>query len=581
MADFELKTVGSLATPEEIAELLERVEEVQPQMDAVVAWGTTAEASTAQIHTDAVTASTSAVVASEAADDAIAAKNAAEAVGALADTQIAHNIVTPGTATGDALSATFATKDSAARAARLAARGQSDIVRSSSIARTTYEDAVRVVEQWANFDGWSSASAMQIDSGRVFGAGQGAASGINRAFAVGAEEEARAVFRVRQVTGGGSPSGGVIVGVSRNAAGAAPSAGAASAFGMQFQAAGPVRAMTEGVTGSTLFTASGTVDWLVTLTVDATYVTITAYTTSGGGTEIRSKWDRTAFPVNNIYVFNSDTAGLTGCSVGPVGASRGIATLVPRTEIEGIQRTVHWTTVAGDRIRIALPVGYDSRRPLPAVILFHGNGSDESTWTSNTNMKAVAEAFLAAGFICISASDGNLTTWGNDNSLNAYATAYQYARDRYAISGVVFYANSMGSIESLLTLAQDRIPGVAAWIGTVPTFDLADNFANPLFTTVIRAAYGIASDGSDYAVKTAGHDPALLDPALFRGIPVYALVATDDVSVHPVENGLSLAEALRSVSPVTLVEVTGGHSTSQIVSRSGEMVQFAKTALGI
>ena len=272
---------------------------------------------------------------------------------------------------------------------------------------------------------------------------------------------------------------------------------------------------------------------------------------------------------------------LSGNAIGKLGARAGTVTVAPREGIEGVQRTVHRTVVNADKFRIALPTTYDSRVPTPAVILFHGNGSDEFTWTTNANMKAVAEAFLNAGFICLSVTDANTTTWGAQASLDAYAAGYQYLRDHYAVGGVIIYANSMGGIESLLMLAENRIPGVAAWIGTVPTFDLANNYANALFTSVIKTAYGIASDGSDYAVKTAGHDPALINPVRFRSLPMWALVATDDASVNATANGLALAARLEAVTDFTLVQVTGGHSTTEITTRAPEMVAFAKNALGI
>jgi hypothetical protein len=209
-------------------------------------------------------------------------------------------------------------------------------------------------------------------------------------------------------------------------------------------------------------------------------------------------------------------------------------------------------------------------------MMFHGNGSDELHWTTNTNGKAIADAFLAAGFIIIAAANtGGVSTWGADAGLNAYTNAYRYARDHYNLGGIVFYANSMGSIESLNVLARDAIPGVAAWAGTVPTFDLAENHANSLFTAVIDGAYG-----GDYATNAAGHDPALMDPLAFRGIPMWMLVATDDAAVTPGPNGLALYAAIEKTNPRTKIEVTGNHSTPQIAASASMIVGHCSAALG-
>lgn len=91
----------------------------------------------------------------------------------------------------------------------------------------------------------------------------------------------------------------------------------------------------------------------------------------------------------------------------------------------------------------------------------------------------------------------------------------------------------MGGIESLLTVAERRIPGIVAWIGIVPTENLAGCYANPLFSAIIRDANGIAVDGSDYAAKMVGHDPVLKSGPGFRGIAMWALVANGRPVCNP------------------------------------------------
>lgn len=450
-----------------------------------------------------------------------------------------------------------------------------------------YEDATNFHESWANLSAWSSSTFGQVSEGRLYSAGQGGAAGANHAFPVPAGADFRAVFNVRTVAG--LSSGGLSVGVSRDAPGATATAGAGAARTVYFRQDvakmdnGAVTAPTplEDRTNAGVLDALGAnrnADWLVTVAGDSAYLTITARVI-GTNIEHRFKWvrDDTAFPINNLYVFNSDSRQLAGHSVGFLGGRVASATVKPRTGVEGIDRTVQWTTVNGARVRVQLPKGYDSRRPSPMVIMHHGYTSDETHWQNNSNGEAVASAFVNAGYITLSAANNsNINTWGSDAGIAAYKTAYDWARARFNIGPIVAYGNSMGGLESLLVIARKAIPGIVAWIGTVPVSSLATAHAKSDFTGSLRTAYGIASDGSDYDAKTAGHDPVFMPPAAFRGLPVWALVATDDTAVPP-GGHFDLLQPILAVHAAEMVRinVTGGHSTGQITSRAQEMVAFA------
>lgn len=448
-----------------------------------------------------------------------------------------------------------------------------DRSKANADARIAYEDSTSFVERWADLTAWSSSTAVQISAGRVYGNGNGANSGINHSWVVGTGEESRVVIDYNHVAGG---TGGVLIGFTKDTAGGAFAAAGANLRGLYF-AGTNISPYTDGVSGSALTTSLGTSAWTVTLVVDATYITITAKTSNGGGQEWSYKWTRSGFAINNIGIFNSASQLLTGSSVGPIGARKSFATVASRTGIEGVNPTVVWTSLNGAGIRIAAPASFDSRRPIPVVFMFHGNGSNELHWASNTNGKAVADAFTAAGYIVVAAANtANVSTWGAQAGLDAYYSAYQYLKARYPLGPIVFYGNSMGGIESLLSLAERRIPGVVAWIGTVPTANLAENYANALFTATIKTAYGIAADGSDYAAKTVDHDPMLKGGSAFRGVPMYALVATDDTSVTPSANWQSFAPLVTPYAKeVVTVNVTGGHSTTQIATKAPDMVAFA------
>lgn len=478
----------------------------------------------------------------------------------------------PETPAGAALSATFDTLTQAARRASLAQRAAADASLSSAKRAVEWEDTSVFSEEWDDLSAWSSGTFGQVSGGRLYSDSQGGNSGANHSFVVAAGESARAIFDVRVVSG--IASGGVAVGVSSDTAGGSFGGGGSNMRGIYFSSSG-IRDLTSGIPGTPLGSIpAGTTDWRVVFTIDTDYVTVTARTVDGA-LEYRFKWDRTGWNVNNVTVFNSDTRELTGCSVGVLAARKSMSTVSPAIGVEGHSPWCVWTDGDASSLRILVPADYDSRRPSPVAIVFHGNGSDETYWWSNANMKAVAEALVAGGYIVVGAAATSNTTWGNDDAIAAYDEAYEYVREHFNIGPVVFYANSMGGVESLNVLARDAIPGVMAWAGTVPTYDLAENYANALFTSVITSAYD-----SDYAANSVGHDPNLMGPALFRGIPMWMLVATDDTSVTPSANGLAMSNDLADYNAITKVEVTGGHSTSAIASNASTIVAFFDAAIG-
>lgn len=432
-------------------------------------------------------------------------------------------------------------------------------------------------ESWTSLDSWSSGTFSQISSGRLYSNGSGGSAGANHSFATRGGKF-RAVFNLQTVSG--LTSGGLVIGVSKSAPGSAAPAGASAARGMYFRA--DVAVMDDGtvtsISGSSV--PAGTVNWLVVVASDGAFLTITARTVDGTS-EYRTKWavDNVNFPVNNIYVFNSDSRQINGHSIGAIGARSGYVTYTPRAGIEDIAATATWTSANGKAIRVVLPASYDSRKPSPLAIMFHGNGSDETHWQTNANGKVVADALTAAGYIVLSAANtANTSTWGAQAGLDAYYEAYGWAVSNLNFGPIVLYANSMGGIESLLTLADSRLPTVYAWCGTSPAADLAKNYANATLTSTINTAYGI--DGSHlYAAQTAGHDPMLMAGNAFRGVPMLFLAASDDVTVPKADNTDPMAAKVTPyAASVQVIPTTGGHSFD-FSPYTGTIVDFFNAAI--
>ncbi|MGE7305785.1 hypothetical protein ACQKJG_18350 [Priestia megaterium] len=459
-------------------------------------------------------------------------------------------------------------------------KGIQDSLLSVNKSKAKYDDTANTIftEGWNNLNNWTLAGTpgLQISANKVYSTGTGGpSSGANKAFAINDNENLRAVFKVTIPSG--AISGGIIIGVSQDAAGAVPTGGAGKSFGIYFRDPSvPVQVMDNG----TVTTAAENVpaspgDYTVTVTVDQKFISVVA-TKVDGSIEIGARRLRAGFAVNNLYILNSDTRALTGASIGVMSARKGLQTINPRNYGEGF-KTVQWTGDGTQSFRFYLPSDYDSRVPSPVVICFHGNGSDEIGWSTNGNMAAMQRALVNAGFIVVTCTlNASKTTWGNAASTNAYYEAYKYLKNNYAIGPVAFYANSMGGVESLNALAENKIPCVA-WVATVPTFNLKNCYDTAMFTSVIKAAYGISADGSDYNQKTAGRDPALMSPSAFRLVPMMILAPSDDAAVSTVENADALQRKVQGYA-LELVRVpvaSGGHSFS-INSYTQQMVDFFK-----
>lgn len=117
----------------------------------------------------------------------------------------------------------------------------------------------------------------------------------------------------------------------------------------------------------------------------------------------------------------------------------------------------------------------------------------------------------------------------------------------------------MGGVSGLLT-ARYRTNYVVGWMGTYPVCSLSNLYSLGTYTADMRAAYNIAPDGSDYAIKTAGHDPVLLSPSTWNGLRMRMWASYSDAAVPRAQNEdvlKSLADG--HATEDTIVTTTGNH----------------------
>ncbi|MBD1541007.1 hypothetical protein G9E11_01800 [Arthrobacter sp. IA7] len=443
--------------------------------------------------------------------------------------------------------------------------------RSAARAAAAMSDGATFTETWADTAAWSPSAFGVVNNGVVQGNGQAANSGANHAFALKDPEKMRAVTSVTFNGTGIAGGGRMIVGVSFDAPGAAATSGATNAVGLSFTGTGIYKwGAGAGGTEVLLNTPGAAFTYTVTITVDNATISVVAVR-SDGGADFAAQWLRSSIPSNkkvgNLFVFNSATAGDTTNYIGAIGARKEIATLAPRMGIEGQQRTVHWTTTptlgnGNYGARIALPRNYDHRVPSPLILFSHSHGANESQPYADGPTRNVINALHDAGYIVASTVGTPVGfEFGNPSLVDSQAALYKYVRDHYNVSSVSIYAISMGGLGGLNSARDPRIPGVRAFVASSPICSLAYAYANAAqgWPAEVRTAYGVASDGSNYAAKTAGSDP-LLKPTDFEGIPMLIIASPGDTIVTKAANTDAFVTALNGITDTTVITASGEHN---------------------
>lgn len=454
-------------------------------------------------------------------------------------------------------------------------------------AAAAHSDSTTFVESWSNLNAWTpnTASNASVSNGKLYSTGAGANSGLNHSWSVSATGRSKIAVPVTLVAGG--TAGSVIVGVSNDTAGAAPSGGVTFTRGIQFSNASSTINKYDGNNGTVAATSIGTWTagtWNVIISVDENGLSIVAVA-ADGSKEVQAKWTRAQIgTINNITVFNSDSRTTTGHYINPLVARSSLSSTLSAEM--STQRTVVWNSINGNNIRIAFPPNYDSRIPAPVVLYTHGStGNELSPAVQGGPTTAVANALNAAGCIVAStvgksaaASPANPgDEWGNQSILDSVVALYRYIRDRYAIGPVVIWGQSMGGLAALLTTANHSIPGIAAVMLNEPVCSLSAAFTGGTFGAGIKDAYNLAANGSDYASKTAGHDPMLFPPAAYRGIPMWLSTSNGDTYVPPADHVNKIVTKL--TDPVVYMG-TGQHGDVSMFPATAQ-ANWLKLILGL
>lgn len=205
----------------------------------------------------------------------------------------------------------------------------------------------------------------------------------------------------------------------------------------------------------------------------------------------------------------------------------------------------------------------------------------------HTGTEALSASFFAYPLIHAAVNEGYIfaasrmhgDSWGNANALTDLTNLYNYVNTMWPVSNVILIGGSMGGLATALAKPYASVPNLKGCIGIDAVFDLAAMHANPSYTTTIRTAYGVAGDGSDYASKTAGHDP-MLRPASDFGTVRWRFYASDtDALVPPAAHSDAFAAKIASTAPeAVVVRHVEGHLTPPGI-RPADVIAFIKRCI--
>lgn len=221
------------------------------------------------------------------------------------------------------------------------------------------------------------------------------------------------------------------------------------------------------------------------------------------------------------------------------------------------------TTAGGQTIKVLVPTGWANGGK--CVVYHHGRTELASHLTSDTDKSGIVNRLTDDGYLMAS-SDAGGDHWGNQTSLDAYAALKTYLDANYAPSAYAYWAQSMGGLSALNSIANGAV--VAGFYGAFPVCSLANMFNNNVGATYppsIRTAYGIASDGSDYSTKTSGFDPLLRSASLYARIPMRFVHSAGDTVVTKAENSDAMsAHLVGSKAERDVIPHTGNHGNSSV-----------------
>lgn len=205
----------------------------------------------------------------------------------------------------------------------------------------------------------------------------------------------------------------------------------------------------------------------------------------------------------------------------------------------------------------------------------------------HTGTEAITPSFFAYPLIHAAINEGYIVaasrmhgdSWGNASALTDLTNLYNHVNAIWPVDKVILVGASMGGLATSLAIPFAAVPNIKGCIGIDAVFSLANMHANSSYTTTVRTAYGVASDGSDYATKTAGHDPMLRPAADFGAVPWRFYVTDSDALVPPGPHSDAFSAKVAATAPEeTVIRHLEGHLTPTAI-RPADVMAFIKRCI--
>lgn len=228
------------------------------------------------------------------------------------------------------------------------------------------------------------------------------------------------------------------------------------------------------------------------------------------------------------------------------------------------------------------------------VLYVHGAGGEEDEQLLDNNVEAfygcIDEGWIVAGseagHVDLAIDDNN---WGNDLGRTAYQALVTHLLGLYDITSIVVWCRSMGGLCGSYAATQDEViaPLTKAVAFDCSVLNLRSAYDEDVGSqqTKIKNAYGIAADGSDYTVLTAGHDPNLYDPTVWDGNTCrhYRFYyVTSDANVPHTHNALLVQPkvAARNVQEADAVNLGNyAHNDPQSYDIAPDVISFFRRGI--
>lgn len=213
------------------------------------------------------------------------------------------------------------------------------------------------------------------------------------------------------------------------------------------------------------------------------------------------------------------------------------------------------TSSNGQTVRIWEP---PTVSPSKTLVLWSHQHTGTKDITPALAFYALANTALANGWY-FAASTMHGDSWGNATALADLLDLYNLMDGRYGIDNVILVGESMGGLATASAISKGTVPKVRGGYFVDAVLSLADQYAAPAYTATIKTAYGIASDGSDYAAKTAGFDPMLLTASTFNKRLRFVASSADTNVVKTLHTDPFRTKVAGGATESGLVTHLGGH----------------------